>query len=55
MKCLRLGRSIWRSTISMPGFMQNAPSPLNVHTVLSGTPWARPAANIDVRLMDASR
>jgi hypothetical protein len=39
----------------MPGFMQNAPSPLNATTVRSGAPIAMPAANSEARLIDASR
>jgi hypothetical protein len=44
-----------RSTISMPGFMQNAPSPLNAQTSASGMPSAMPAANRLAMLIEASR
>src|SRR5262249_26605916 len=40
--------------MSMPGFMQKAPSPLNA-TTLRSVPSAIPAANSEARLMEASR
>ena len=52
---MRLGRFISRSTISMPGFMQKAPSPMKAQTFCSGLASANPDANIVDRLIDASR
>ena len=53
--CVRFGRFICRSTISMPGFMQNAPSPMKAQIFNSGRASARPDANIVDRLIEASR
>ena len=44
-----------RSTISMPGFMQNAPSPMKAQIFSSGRASARPEANMVERLIEASR
>src|SRR5215831_18447921 len=44
--CVRFGRFICRSTISMPGFMQNAPSPMKAQILSSGRASASPDANM---------
>ena len=54
-KCVKFGRFSCRSTISIPGFMQKAPSPMNAHTRSSGCASAKPEANMVDRLIDASR
>src|ERR1041384_1595745 len=54
-KCFKLGRLRSRSTISMPGFMTKAPSPINTHTGSFGAPMAMPAPNIEIMLIEAPR
>lgn len=39
----------------MPGFITNAPSPLNAQTGVFGWPIAMPEANMVEKLMDAVR